>query len=188
MRADAVIAAGAPGAAVGVTCADCVPALIVDVRTGACAAVHAGWRGTVAGVLPAALRRMAAELGTHMRDVLVAIGPSIGPCCFEVGPEVVQEVEAAIPGAREAGAIVEGGARSHVDLWSLNRLAAVTEGVPPDQIDVGGLCTRCDHTRFFSYRRDRGTTGQLAAFVVSGLVSGLVPGVVRDQDPRRITP
>ena len=166
-RGDAVIAV-APGTAVGVYVADCVPVLIADVRSGACAAVHAGWRGTVAGVLSATLQRMVAELGTRISDVRVAIGPSIGPCCFEVGPEVVSAVDTAFPAARAAGAVVEpvAGERLHVDLWTLNRLAAESTGVATDAIDVAGACTSCNPSRFFSYRRDRGMTGQLAAFIV----------------------
>jgi hypothetical protein len=168
VRADAVIAP-TTGIAIGVYVADCVPVLIADLRSGACAAVHAGWRGTVAGVLPTTLTRMAAELGTRMSDVRIAIGPSIGPCCFEVGPEVVSAVEAAFPEGRAAGAIVAraAGARPHVDLWTLNRLAAESVGVPTEAIEVAGDCTSCDPTRYFSYRRDRGMTGQLAAFIVS---------------------
>ena len=123
-----------PGVALGVYVADCVPALVADARTGACAAVHAGWRGTVAGVLPAALDRMMAELGARAADMRIAIGPSIGPCCF--------------------------------DLWLLNRMAAESRGVPPAAIDVAAICTSCDRARFFSYRRDHGQTGQLAAFIV----------------------
>jgi YfiH family protein len=157
VRADAVITSD-DGVTVGAYVADCVPVLIADVRGGACAAVHAGWRGTVAGVVAATLQRMASELGTSMQDVRVAIGPSIGPCCFEVGPEVVVAVEQAFPKAREAGAIDDTRARPHVDLWMLNRLAAEAMGVPARSIDVGGDCTACQADRFFSYRRDRGTT------------------------------
>jgi polyphenol oxidase len=170
-RADAVIA-GAPAVAVGVRVADCVPVLIADVRTGAAAAVHAGWRGTVAGVVAAALGRMASALGTRSADVRLVLGPSIGPCCFEVGPEVVAAVEAAIPGARAAGAVIEpdgpaGIVKARVDLWRLNRMAAEAWGVPPLAVDVSGLCTSCDRARFFSYRRDRGQTGHLAAFIAA---------------------
>ena len=115
----------------------------------------------------------------------MAIGPSIGPCCFEVGPEVIAAVDAAVPGARAAGAVHEGGshaglapgARPHLDLWLLNSLAALGEGVPAGAIDVGAVCTSCDPLRrFFSYRRDRGHTGQMAAFIV------------RDQEPLSSTP
>lgn len=164
LQADVVMAL-AVGPAVGVYTADCVPVLLADVVTGAVAAVHAGWRGTVARVVGVALARLAAA-GSRMADVRVAIGPSIGPCCFEVGPEVVAAVEGAYPGARAAGAIVERQPRSHVDLWTLNRLTADAAGVPPDGIDVAAACTSCDpEARFYSYRRDRGHTGQLVAFI-----------------------
>jgi polyphenol oxidase len=164
-KADALVALG-PGPVVGVYVADCVPVLIADVATGAVAAVHAGWRGTVAGVLSAALARMAAG-GSRMVDLRVAIGPSIGPCCFEVGPEVVTAVEDAAPDARAAGAVIDHQPRPHVDLWTLNRLEAERAGVPPDAIDVAAACTSCDRARFFSYRRDHGNTGQLAGFISS---------------------
>lgn len=164
-RADALIAPR-PGPAVGVYVADCVPILIADVATGAVAAVHAGWRGTVAGILTATLARMVADHGTRMADLRVAIGPSIGPCCFEVGPEVVAAVEVAVPGARAAGAVVERAPRPHVDLWTLNRLAALAAGVGAGAIDVAADCTACDRARFFSYRRDHGDTGQLGAFIL----------------------
>ncbi|HEX2657927.1 MAG TPA: peptidoglycan editing factor PgeF [Polyangia bacterium] len=166
LRADAV-ATAVPGTAVGVYVADCVPILLADTRTGACAAVHAGWRGTVAGVLAEAIRHLTVELGARPADLRVAIGPSIGPCCFEVGPEVVDAVEAAFPAARAADAILTHKPKAHVDLWTLNRLTARELGVAADAIDVAGLCTACDRERFFSYRRDHGQTGQLAAFIVS---------------------
>src|SRR6185436_6868278 len=121
--------------AVGVYVADCVPILIADARSGLCAAVHAGWRGTVAGVLAAALRRLIDERRARPADLRVALGPSIGPCCFEVGPEVIAAVEAAFPSARAAGAIVTPAGtarRPHVDLPLLNRLAAEAAGVAGD--------------------------------------------------------
>jgi YfiH family protein len=174
VRADAVISTVA-GMPVGVYVADCVPVLVADPVSGAVAAVHAGWRGTVAGVLSATLRRMVAEYGVRLDSVRVAIGPSIGPCCFQVGPEVVAAVELAFPHARAAGAIVERAPRSHVDLWLLNRMAAESAGVPADAIDVAEMCTACDRARFYSFRRDAGHTGQLAAFIVRDRFSGARP-------------
>ena len=164
VAADAVMT-DAPRTAVGVYVADCTPLLIADARTGACAAVHAGWRGTVAGVGVAAVQALAEAFGSRVGDLRIAIGPTIGPCCFEVGPEVVAQVEAAFPGARASGAIVARAPREHVDLPGLNRAALVGAGVAPGAIEVAGLCTRCDEARFYSYRRDGGRTGQLAAFV-----------------------
>jgi YfiH family protein len=153
--------------ALGVYVADCIPALLADPRTGAFAAVHAGWRGTVAGVLPAAARALG-ELGARPEDLRVALGPAIGPCCFEVGPEVVAAFEAALPGAREAGVVLAAGGgrrKPHIDLKRANVLALERAGVPAASIDAGPECTACDRERFFSFRRDGGQTGQHVGFI-----------------------
>ena len=130
------ICSDSPGLAVGVFVADCVPALVVDPRTGAFAAVHAGWRGTVAGVLPAAVRALETEFGAHAGDLRVALGPAIGPCCFEVGPEVVAAFEALFPDARARGIVLpspRGAAgKANVDLKAANRLLLERAGVAPD--------------------------------------------------------
>jgi YfiH family protein len=170
-EADALVAA-APGTTVAVYVADCVPVVVADIRTGACAAIHAGWRGTVAGVLSEALAHLVRACGARVEDLRVAIGPSIGPCCFEVGPEVVAAVEEADPGARAEGAILVRSPRDHVDLWTLNQRQALSFGVPASALDVARLCTCCDSARFFSYRRDRGKTGQMAAFISRAAAGG----------------
>jgi YfiH family protein len=152
--------------AVAVFVADCIPALLADPRTGAFAAVHAGWRGTVAGVLPAAVRALGDHFGTRPEDVRVALGPAIGRCCFEVGPEVVAAFEAAIPGARAAGVVLDGATpRERVDLKVANRILLERAGVSPEAIDPGDECTSCETTRFYSYRRDAGRTGQHVGFI-----------------------
>jgi len=167
VEADALIT-GDAGVAVGVFVADCVPALLVDPRTGAVAAAHAGWRGTVAGVLPAAVRALAAEFGARPDNLRVALGPAIGACCFEVGAEVARAFEAALGGAAAADVVIpspRGAAgKWHVDLKAANRLLLERAGVPTEAIDVGTDCTHHDRARFFSYRRD-GETGQLMGIV-----------------------
>jgi YfiH family protein len=151
--------------ALGVFVADCIPAVIADPRTGAFAAVHAGWRGTVAGVLPAAVRALGEHFGARPGDLRVALGPAIGPCCFEVGPEVVEAFEAGVPGARAAGVIVDAGGKPRIDLKLANRLLLERAGVAPEAIDAGEECTSSDRTRFYSFRRDRGETGQHLGFI-----------------------
>jgi YfiH family protein len=168
-RADALCGREA-GVAVAVFVADCIPALLADPRTGAFAAVHAGWRGTVAGVLPAAVRALGARFGARPEDLRVALGPAIGPCCFEVGPEVVAAFEAALPTARAAGVIVApaaggGGAKARVDLKRANAVQLAAAGVRNVAIDAGPECTMCDRERFYSYRREGGRTGQHLAFI-----------------------
>jgi len=159
----------APGLALGIFVADCVPALVVDPRTGAVAAVHAGWRGTVAGVLPAAVRALADEFGARPGDLRVALGPAIGPCCFEVGPEVVAAFEALFTDARAHGVVrpsPRGAAgKANVDLKAANRLLLERAGVAAEAIDAGPECTHCDRARFFSFRRDGSATGQLMGLV-----------------------
>jgi YfiH family protein len=158
-----------PGVVLGVFVADCIPAVLVDPHTGARAAVHAGWRGTVAGVLPAAVRAMTAEFGARPGDLRVALGPAIGPCCFEVGPEVVAAFEALVPGARARGIVLpsaRGAAgKANVDLKAANRLLLERVGVAPESIDAGPECTHCDRARFYSFRRDGNATGQLMGVV-----------------------
>jgi YfiH family protein len=162
----------APGVVLGVFVADCIPAVLVDPRTGAVAAVHAGWRGTVAGVLPAAVRALAAEFGARPGDLRAALGPAIGPCCFEVGPEVVAAFEALCPDARARGIVLPSplgaAGKANVDLKAANRLLLERAGVAPEAIDAGPECTHCDRARFYSFRRDGNATGQLMGVVGRG--------------------
>jgi polyphenol oxidase len=158
--------------ALGVFVADCLPALIVDPRTGAVAAVHAGWRGTVAGVLPAAVRALADRFGARPGDLRVALGPAIGACCFEVGAEVVAAFASTLVGSPGADAgVIHASPRGvpdkwHVDLRLANRLLLEGAGVAPDAIDAAPDCTHCDRPRFYSYRRDHDRTGQQMGIVV----------------------
>jgi hypothetical protein len=107
---------------------------------------HAGWRGTVLGVAGRAVEAVT-DLGGDPASMRVVIGPSIGPCCFEVGDEVV----AAFPDANGARSIGPRG-RSHLDLWELNRRQLVMAGIAADRIEVSGACTRCDPDTYFSHR------------------------------------
>lgn len=153
-----------PGATLGVITADCVPVLLLDPARPAVAAVHAGWRGLVAGVIQAAVRALGAAYGSPPAVLRAALGPSIGPCCFEVGPEVVAEFEAAFPDAPElvipAGTGAALGARPHVDLWQGARRALEGAGVAPASIADPAGCTCCAPARFHSYRRQGPKVGQ----------------------------
>jgi polyphenol oxidase len=147
--------------------ADCVPALIADSRTGAAAAVHAGWRGSCAGVARAAIETMQREFGTDPRDLIVALGPSIGPCCYDVGPDVVTAL-------REAGWNDDQLSRWFVrsddgplrlDLWSANRDQIRDAGVAPENIHVSGLCTKTHVDVFDSYRAAGAAAGRMAGMI-----------------------
>jgi len=146
----------------GVFVADCVPVLLADSVSGAFAAVHAGWRGTMAGVVPAAVRALA-ELGARPTDLQVALGPAIGACCFEVGPEVAAAFAAS--GAGDAVLPSPRGRpdRSHVDLAAVLRGQLAEAGVDPSGVVSAGGCTSCQRTRFYSFRRDGSATGQMMA-------------------------
>jgi YfiH family protein len=154
------------GVALSAYVADCVPVLIVDPRSGAFAAVHAGWRGTIAGVLAATVATMARAYDSRPADLRAALGPAIGACCFEVGPEVVAIFTAVLPDAPSV-VIDHPGARAHIDLRLAQRFQLQAAGLAPDAIDALAACTRCDPAgRFFSYRRDAGRTGMQLGFVV----------------------
>ena len=151
-----------PGPVLGAFAADCVPMLFADPEARVCGAAHAGWRGTVAGVSVNVVTRME-EAGARAAGVRVALGPSIGPCCFEVGPEVVAEFEQALPGV--PGLVVDGPRKQHIDLRVAHRTLLERAGVQPDHIDDRPPCTRCEPDRFFSYRRDGLEGGVHMAFI-----------------------
>ena len=172
---DTVAAAQADGLAtdevglgLSVHVADCTPILMACPTTGACAALHAGWRGTVAGMAGQGVRAMAEQFGCRPRDLRVALGPCIGPCCFEVGPEVAAAFLAALPAALGSGVIhAVPGRKAHIDLRRFQRLELEAAGVLPESIDASTACTFCDPAgRFFSFRRAGRATGQLVGFVV----------------------
>jgi purine-nucleoside/S-methyl-5'-thioadenosine phosphorylase / adenosine deaminase len=158
---DALIVSG-PDVAAGVWVADCLPILICDERTRTVAAVHAGWRGTVAGVVGAAIAAMRARCGANPSQLRLAMGPAIGPCCFEVGDEVVEALVGAFP---DAAACVVGGRRNRVDLAEANRRQARAAGVPDEAMQAAGLCTLCRPDLLESYRRERGAAGRMAGII-----------------------
>lgn len=144
---DGLLTAGA-GLGLVISYADCVPIVVVadGVEGPAFATVHAGWRGMIAGIAGLA----AARLSRGRRLLAAAVGPSIGPCCFVVDEDLRRRFGARYPGSSGP---------ETVDLWHAARLDLERAGVPAERIDVAGLCTSSD-ARFFSHRRDRGTTGR----------------------------
>jgi hypothetical protein len=156
-----------PGVGISVHVADCTPILMACPVTGACAALHAGWRSTVAGMAAAGVGHLATEFGCRAGDLRVALGPGIGACCFEVGDEVAAAFVAAMPGAAQHGVVLTTpGRKPHIDLRRFQRLELEAAGVPPQNIDTSTDCTCCNPDRFFSYRRAGRATGQLVGFIV----------------------
>jgi YfiH family protein len=138
-----------------ISTADCLPIVLYDARAGRLAAVHAGWRGTVQAVARVAVADLVAS-GSVAGDLAVAIGPSIGPCCYEVDAPVIERLEAAFPGAWEAWTTPKGPGKWMLDLWRANLDQLVGAGVRPARVDNLGLCTGCRPDLLFSYRRERG--------------------------------
>jgi YfiH family protein len=140
--------------------ADCVPMLFGDPRTGAFAAVHAGWRGTVASIGTHALERMVREYGTRPRDVRVAIGPAAGACCYEVGSDVINSFRERFPGCDDLFTPTREG-HARIDLLKANRQLLSSMGVAEERIHTSPLCTMCRTDLFFSYRREKGVHGKV---------------------------
>lgn len=155
-----------PGVGCGVRTADCVPVLLADRRSGAVAAVHSGWRGTVENVVAAGVRALL-TLIAEPPELVAAIGPHIERCCFEVGEDVAASLARA---SKRGDAVVlrgEGEARPKVDLRAVVRAQLEEAGVDPAQIDDVPGCTVCDARRFHSYRRDRDKSGRLLSAIVA---------------------
>lgn len=158
-RCDALTTA-APGVLLAVKSADCVPVILGDKRTGACAAAHAGWRGTVACIVERTLERMSAEYGTRAEDVRAAIGPAAGACCYEVGAEVIdafrsnfEDADSLFQPTREGHALI--------DLQRANRSQLIRAGVREERIHTAPFCTMCRTDLFFSYRREKSIHGRV---------------------------
>jgi YfiH family protein len=139
------------GPVLGAFAADCVPIVFAEPEARVCGAVHAGWRGTVNGAAVEVVKAMEA-LGAAAANIRVVLGPSIGPCCFEVGPEVVEEFRTKL--GELPGLVVAGPNKEHIDLRVANRAQLEKAGVAAAHIDSEPPCTQCNPERFFSYRRD----------------------------------
>jgi len=144
--------------------ADCVPLFFVDTKKRAIAMSHAGWKGTVLKIAQKTLNAMKDKFDTNPQDCVVAIGPSIGQCCFEVGLEVVEIFKANFENWRCFCYIKENG-KGYIDLKRCNQLQLIEMGIPASNIDVSSECTCCSKETFFSHRGDRGTTGSLSGII-----------------------
>jgi hypothetical protein len=162
LEGDALLA-GEPGVAVGVRIADCVPILLADPRSGRVSAVHAGWRGAVAGVLLRAIEALEL-LGTRPSELLAAVGPHLSVDAFEIGEEVAVQLEAAAPGQPVVRRLP--GQKPHGDLRRLIAWQLAQAGVT--QVDQIPGCTLGEPERFFSFRRDGARSGRHLAAIVAG--------------------
>jgi hypothetical protein len=154
-----------PGVTLYMRFADCVPILLHDPALGVVGIAHAGWLGTVRGASAAAVRAMRERFGSRPQNIQAAIGPSIGPDHYEVGPDVVARVQDAF--GQDGNALIEMHAgKTHFDLWAANRRQLEAAGV--QQIEVAGLCTACHLDDWYSHRAERGKTGRFGALIALG--------------------
>jgi polyphenol oxidase len=183
-RADASLTQRS-GLLLAVQTADCVPILLVDPKRRGVAAIHAGWRGTLQRILMKAIGRMQMQFGSEPGDLLAAIGPSIGPCCYEVGTEVAATFAAKFANAAEWFDELRTGDEPNplqwlnmmppghqpppkkvlLDLRKANRAQLLEAGVPQANIFVSGLCTSCRRDLLFSYRKEGAQSGRLMALI-----------------------
>jgi len=174
-----------PGLLLAVQTADCVPILLVDPRKRAVAAIHAGWKGTLARIGQKAVGRMHYEYGSKPPDLLAAIGPSVGPCCYEVAADFVSKFTAQFADAADYFDEPRSGEEPnplqwlnmmppghqpppkgvHLDLRKANRSQLLAAGLRPENIFVSELCTACRTDLFFSYRREGALSGRLMSVI-----------------------
>jgi YfiH family protein len=162
-----IIVTDDPSLAIGVRVADCAPILLHDPIRQAVGAAHAGWRGTAAGAARAAVRAMEQAFGSRPADLVAAIGPCLGACCGEVGPDVVEAFRAGGAGEASIAAWFTPGTgdRSFLDLERANRDQLEAAGVRPEAIFASGLCTKTYLARLHSYRGDREAAGRMVGVI-----------------------
>lgn len=156
-----------PGVPLVVFTADCVPVLLQEPQAGVIGALHCGWRSTVADIQGAALEKMQA-LGARPERVRAAVGPAIGVCCFETGPEVPEAIDALLSGDSEGIYAPEEGrpGKYMVDLRLAVKRRFLQLGLRPEHIDISTECTMCHPERYWSHRYTRGVRGTQANIIV----------------------
>jgi YfiH family protein len=191
LRGDALMT-DVPGVMLGAQTADCVPVLVADVKRRAVAAFHAGWRGTLKRIVERGIGTMRLQYGSRPEDLVAAVGPAIGPCCYSVGEEVRFEFESQFAYADELFSEVYDsdpvrdkypllfltarapghsniGPQIHLDLWEANRRQLLDAGIPAKRVTLVGECTACSVSeggkKYFSHRAESGFTGRMMSVV-----------------------
>ena len=151
-----------PGLFLGVNVADCVPVFLYDPVKKIVGVVHAGWRGTEQGIVANSINQLI-KLGVDKHSLLVAIGPHIGGCCYEVSADFAQSFKTKFPSDR---VVFQTQNKWHVDLGEANKLSLLELGVLPEHIDVPITCTSCQNARYFSFRKDsKATFGEMLGMI-----------------------
>ena len=161
-EADAMITK-VPGPVLMVRVADCIPVLFFDPVQKVIGIAHAGWRGTVKEIAAKTAEVIVSRYNSDPARILVGIGPSIGPCCYEVDNQVRAYYEEKFPSGRNLFEEREG--KNYLNLWEANRRQLLNTGIREENIELAGLCTACHPQTFFSHRREKGRTGRFAALI-----------------------
>lgn len=143
--------------------ADCMAIMLYDPRRKAIGMAHGGWRGTAKAIGPMLASQMAEHYNSAPKDMLAALGPAIGPCCFQVGSEVVDIFESMPVLQSRADWHTVAGGKPHLDLAKINRRLLIEAGIPDESIISADMCTACNVELFYSHRREQGNTGRLSA-------------------------
>jgi YfiH family protein len=162
-----------PGIFLLISYADCLPLLFCDPVQHVAAIAHAGWRGSAGGIAGDTVAALTRRFGARPQDLLVGLAPAIGPCCFEVGPDVLEQFERMPHVAGTAVILPHVAGRSDrwmVDLQETNRRQLLAVGIQPDHLETMPICTSCRTDLFYSYRREQGKTGRFAVLI--GLQDG----------------
>ncbi|MFO7977240.1 MAG: peptidoglycan editing factor PgeF [Bacteroidales bacterium] len=146
--------------------ADCVPILLYDPRQRVIAALHAGWKGTLKRIAPHAIEMMIQQYGCKAENILAGLGPSNGPCCYEVGEDVKRETLMAFGSTHQVILPGKTPGKYIFDQWQANKMQLLEYGLKEEHIELSGLCSQCHHDTFFSSRADHGTTGRIAAGIM----------------------
>jgi polyphenol oxidase len=187
VKADGLMTA-MPGLLLAIQTADCLPVLVADTAKGVVAAFHAGWRGTLARIVEKGVGRMRMEFGSDPKDLIAALGPGIGPCCYAVGEEVKEQFDSQFPYSSELFCEVSHSdpvrekypllfltarapghanlsSKLHLDIPEANRRQLLAAGLRPSAIYLSHECTGCHTDRFFSYRNEHGKTGRMLSVI-----------------------
>lgn len=154
-----------PGIMIGICVADCIPVLLLDPVRHVAAALHAGWKGTAAGITKKGVEALVKLFDTDSRNILAAVGPGIGPCCYEVDTKVTEAFAKSGQDITEFAAD-KGDGKFTLDLSEANYRQLIRAGIPAANIEVEKLCVSCNRDLFFSYRRDGGDTGRQMGFIM----------------------
>lgn len=146
--------------------ADCVPFLFFDTKRKVIGVAHAGWRGTLRMVVQNTIKIFMEKFCCSPNNILVGIGPSIGPCCYEIGPETIAEIRQVFRNENICLQNENFLGKGYFNLWEANKLQLIRMGVPERNIETAYLCTKCNHTAFFSYRHNPAGTGRFGAGIM----------------------